>query len=65
MALSIAVFCAFNSRRFSRIASTEPAREETVVIRRIKVSSTPCVNVHAVSAVSATGVFMRKRLRNS
>jgi hypothetical protein len=37
MAASVAVFCAFKSRKFSRIASTEPARVDVVVISRISI----------------------------
>jgi hypothetical protein len=36
-----AVFCAFSSRKFVAIASTEPARVDTVVSRRTSASSTP------------------------
>ena len=36
MAASEAALCAFSSRKLSRIASTEPARVDTVVSRRTK-----------------------------
>ncbi len=63
---SEAAFCAFKSRKFSRIASTDPRRVDVVVNKRTKASSTPCEKFNGDSGPSTGGGGdIRNRLRNS
>ena len=66
MAARDAAFCALSSRKFSRIASTEPARVDIVVSKRTSASSTPCEKFKGDSGPSCgRRRDIRKRLRNS